>query len=78
MLLPHGVSFRSSSTPAVTMGNIIMVDPLHIKAKGRMMFTMSFNISPTAPSRLVFRSFLNDPLMYCEATDGLTVCMSII
>ena len=75
MVLPNGVSYvaSGSSNSIWNAGNIVAVDPVNIFQKGRMTFAVNVKVLPTAGPRLVFRSFLSDPLSYCEATDALTV-----
>ena len=76
MILPSGVSFRSGTGGVIsTRSNIVALDSLHLFTKGRLIFKISLQVHPGAPSRLVFRSFLNDLTSNCEAAHALTVSL---
>jgi hypothetical protein len=76
IVLPEGVTYTGSSlTSRLTelSLNVYAWDPVIVHTKKREYFSLSVFIEDTASDRLVFRSFLEDPEDYCEATSALTV-----
>ena len=76
IVLPEGVTYTGSSlkSPLTELSsNVYTWDPVVVYTKKREFFSLSVFIEETASDRLVFRTFLEDPEDYCEATSALTV-----